>query len=52
MQDHEYKRHGILTLMAGIYLLMGHVHALVKERHRSREFIEFLKTSLPGRMRP
>ena len=29
--------------MAGIDLLSGHVHALVKERHRSREFIEFLK---------
>ena len=25
-----------------IDLLTGHVHALVKERHRSREFIEFL----------
>jgi hypothetical protein len=34
---------GTLTLMAGIDLLTGHVHALVKERHRSREFIEFLK---------
>ena len=42
MRDHEYKRHGTLTLMAGIDLLTGHVHALVKERHRSREFIEFL----------
>jgi len=39
MRDHEYKRHGTLTLMAGIDLLTGHVHALVKERHRSREFI-------------
>jgi transposase len=29
--------------MAGIDLLTGHVHALVEERHRSREFIEFLK---------
>ena len=29
--------------MAGIDLLTGHVHALVKERHCSREFIEFLK---------
>ncbi|MBO0718084.1 MAG: IS630 family transposase [Rhizobiales bacterium] len=44
MRDHEYKRLGTLTLMAGIDLLTGHVHALVKERHRSREFIEFLKT--------
>ena len=42
MRDHEYKRHGTLTLMAGLDLLTGHVHALVKERHRSREFIEFL----------
>ena len=43
MRDHEYKRHGTLTLMAGINLLTGHLHALVTERHRSREFIEFLK---------
>jgi len=28
--------------MAGIDLLTGQVHALVKDRHRSREFIEFL----------
>jgi transposase len=43
MRAHEYKRLGTLTLMAGIDVLTGHVHALVKERHRSREFIEFLK---------
>ena len=43
MRDHEYKRHGTLTLIAGIDLLTGHAHALVRERHRSREFIEFLK---------
>jgi hypothetical protein len=36
MRDHEYKRHGTLTLIAGIDLLTGHVHALVRERHRSR----------------
>src|SRR5262249_1953506 len=34
---------GTVTLMAGIDLLTGTVHALVKDRHRSREFIEFLK---------
>ncbi len=39
----EYKRHGTLSLLAGIDLLTGKVHALVRERHRSREFIEFLK---------
>ena len=42
-RDHEYKRHGTVSLLAGIDLVTGKVHALVKERHRSREFIEFLK---------
>jgi hypothetical protein len=30
MRDHEYKRHGTLTLMAGSDLLTGHVHPLVE----------------------
>ena len=42
-RDHEYKRHGTLSLLAGIDLLTGKVHAIVRDRHRSREFIEFLK---------
>jgi len=42
-RDHEYKRHGTVTLLAGIDLLTGQVHALIKDRHRSREFVEFLK---------
>jgi transposase len=42
-RDHEYKRHGTVSLLAGIDLVTGKVHALVKDRHRSREFIEFLK---------
>jgi hypothetical protein len=42
-RDHEYKRHGTLSLLAGIDLLTGKVHALVRDRHRSRELIEFLK---------
>ena len=42
-RDHEYKRHGTVRLLAGIDLLTGKVHALVKDRHRSREFVEFLK---------
>src|SRR5712691_8325982 len=41
-RDYEYKRHGTLSLLAGIDLITGKVHALVKDRHRSREFIEFL----------
>src|SRR5260370_8566142 len=47
-RDYEYKRHGTLSLLAGIDLLTGKVHALVKERHRSREFIEFLKLLDPA----
>ena len=42
-RDHEYKRHGALSLLAGIDLLTGKVHTLVRDHHRSREFIEFLK---------
>ncbi|GAC1346381.1 MAG: IS630 family transposase [Bradyrhizobium sp.] len=42
-RDHEYKRHGTLSLLAGIDLVTGKVHALVEDRHRSREFIDFLK---------
>src|ERR1700689_5862492 len=42
-RDYEYKRHGTLSLLAGIDLLTGKVHALVRDRHRSREFIKFLK---------
>jgi transposase len=42
-RDHEYKRHGTLSLLAGIDLLTGKVHACVENRHRSREFVGFLK---------
>src|SRR5262252_2289363 len=42
-RDHEYKRQGTVSLLAGIDLLTGQVHALVRDRHRSCEFIEFLK---------
>jgi transposase len=42
-RDYEYKRHGTVSLLAGIDLLSGHVLGLVRDRHRSREFIEFLK---------
>jgi transposase len=43
MRDYEYVRHGTLSLLAGIDLINGHVHGLVADRHRSREFIEFLR---------
>jgi transposase len=42
-RDHEYERYGTVSLLAGIDLLTGQVHALVRDRHRSCEFIEFLQ---------
>jgi transposase len=42
-RDHEYIRHGTLSLLAGIDLLNGEVLGLVRDRHRSAEFIEFLR---------
>ncbi len=42
-RDYEYKRHGTVNLMAGIDLLTGQVIGQVKDRHRSREFVEYLK---------
>jgi transposase len=42
-RDYEYKRHGTVSLLAGIDLLTGQVHGLVRNRHRSVEFIEFLR---------
>jgi transposase len=42
-RDQEYKRLGTVSLLAGIDLVTGQVHALVKDRHRSREFVEFLQ---------
>ena len=41
-RDHEYKRLGTVSLLAGIDLHTGIVIPLVRERHRSCEFIEFL----------
>jgi transposase len=42
-RDHEYVRHGTLSLLAGIDLVTGEVHTSVEERHRSREFVAFLQ---------
>jgi len=42
-RDHEYVRHGTISLLAGIDLLTGTVHYKIFDRHRSVEFIEFLK---------
>ena len=43
MRDYEYKRLGTLSLLAGIDLHTGKVMPYVNERHRSKEFVEFLE---------
>ena len=42
-RDYEYKRLGTVSLLAGIDLHTGRIIPLVRDRHRSIEFIEFLK---------
>jgi transposase len=42
-RDHEYRRYGTVSLLAGIDLLSGEVLGLVRDRHRSAEFVEFLR---------
>jgi len=42
-RDYEYRRHGTLSLLAGIDLHDGRVIGLVRDRHRSREFTEFIE---------
>ncbi|GAC43387.1 transposase and inactivated derivative, partial [Paenibacillus popilliae ATCC 14706] len=42
-RDSEYNRHGTLSLLAGIDLVTGEVIGSIEERHRSREFVDFLK---------
>lgn len=45
-RDHEYKRHGTVSLLAGIDLLTGKVHALAKDRHRSASSSSSSKSSM------
>lgn len=42
-RDYEYKRLGTLSLLAAIDLQTGEAVPLVRDRHSSREYIEFLK---------
>jgi transposase len=42
-RDQEYVRMGTVSLLAGIDLVTGFVHASVEKRHRSREFVADLK---------
>lgn len=42
-RDYEYKRLGTVSLLAGIDLQTGEAIPLVREKHSSKEYIEFLK---------
>ena len=42
-RDDEYRRLGTRTLLAGLDLASGEVLGIVRLRHRSREFVEFLE---------
>ena len=42
-RDDEYRRLGTRSLLVGIDLATGEVLGLVRARHRSREFVEFLQ---------
>lgn len=42
-RDSEYKRHGTVSLLAGMDLLTGEIIPMVRDTHKSSDFIEFLK---------
>ncbi len=42
-RDYEYKRLGTVSLLAGIDLQTGEAIPLVRDRHSSKEYIEFLQ---------
>jgi transposase len=42
-RDFEYKRHGTVSLLAGMDLYTGEIIPLVRNSHKSSDFIDFLK---------
>jgi len=42
-RDYEYKRHGTVSLLAGMDLYSGEIIPLVRSSHKSSDFIDFLK---------
>jgi transposase len=43
LRDSHYRRHGTISLLGAIDLFTGNIHVILRDRHRSEEFIEFLK---------
>ena len=44
-RDYEYKRLGTVSLLAGLNLVTGEVLPLVRDTHKSSDFIDFLKAA-------
>ena len=42
-RDHDYVRHGTVSILAGVDLHDGHIIAQIHDRHRSFEFVKLLK---------
>lgn len=42
-RDSEYKRFGTVSLLAGMNLMTGEIIPLVRETHKSADFVDFLK---------
>jgi DDE superfamily endonuclease len=42
-REYEYERHGTAAVLAAFCVQTGAVHGLVRQRHRSAEFIELLR---------
>lgn len=42
-RDSEYKRHGTVSLLAGMDLITGEIIPLVRETHKSADFVDFLQ---------
>ena len=42
-RNHDYRRNGTLSLMAGIDFVLCHIIPLIEDRHRSMEFVKWLE---------
>jgi transposase len=42
-RDYEYKRLGTVSLLAGLNLITGEIIPLIRDTHKSADFIDFLK---------
>jgi hypothetical protein len=51
-RDHEYKRHGTVSLLAGIDLLSGKVHALIRDHHAAMSSSTVRTKPIVGKREP